>query len=104
MDNICFALIIRDKTCQSGVPIISEKVYTNLSTTENIVLQNGYTLNIFSEQSNRIKLEFINNALNVNVSYYILSDSYGIFDIPIDSGTYRVGVYATRNCCSCIGG
>lgn len=104
MDNICFSLIIRDKTCQSGVPIISEKVYTNLSSNESIVLQNGYMLNVFSTKDNKIKLEFINLALDISVNYYILSDSFGIFDLPIDSGTYRVGVYATKTCCSCIGG
>lgn len=104
MDNICFSIIVRDRTCQSGVPVTSEKVYTNVAQDEIITLQNGYTLTVSNAQADKIKLVFNNDALNVNVTFYILNGSYGIFDLPIDSGTYRVGVYSIKNCCSNIGG
>ena len=98
MDETCFSLIVRDRVCQSGVPLISEKVFTNLPE-ETISLKNGYTLTVSNGPSDNILLQFINNAFGINVTYTIKNNSYGIFDLPIDNGTYRVGIFSKkRNC------
>lgn len=70
MDETCFSLIIRDRICQSGVPVTSEKVFTNLPE-ETITLQNGYTLSVSNGPSDNISLQFINTAFGIDVTYMI---------------------------------
>lgn len=100
MDNICFLLSIRTRICQSGVPVSSEKTYTNISSSTNILLDNGYTLNVQKSTNDTINLNFINTVLGFNFTFNISNNSTTVYDLPIDSGTYRLIIFVTMRCCN----
>lgn len=100
MDNVCYFLAIKFRVCQSGVPLSQEKVYTNVSTTTDIQLFYGYILNVARATNDTIDLIFKNNALNLNFTFTVSSGSTSVFDLPIDSGTFRIAILASARCCA----
>ena len=100
MENVCYFLAIKFKVCQSGVPLVSQKVYTNVSTTTAIPIYNGYTLNVSGFPNDSINLTFNNTPLNLNFSFSVENGSTTIFDLPIDSGTLKVAILASSRCCA----
>lgn len=99
MECTCFSLIIRDRICQSGVPVTSEQVYSTIPS-DTVILQNGYTLIISNGSSDNILLNFINISLDIDVTFSIQSGTSQVYDLPIDSGTYRVGVFMQKSTCN----
>lgn len=100
MDNVCYFLAVKFRVCQSGVPLTSEKVYTNVSTTTDIQLFYGYLLNVARATNDTIDLIFTNVALNLNFTFTIPNGSTAVFDLPIDSGTFKVAILASARCCA----
>ena len=99
MDNICFFISIRQRVCQSGVPVTSENTYTNLSSDDNIILDNGYVLSFSRNIDNNILLTFYNSALNLSFTFTVEDASTTVYDLPIEGGTYRIAVFVTMRCC-----
>jgi len=100
MDNVCYFVATRFKVCQSGVPLSQEKVYTNVSSTTDIQLFFGYILNVTRATNDSIDLVFTNTALNLNFTFTIANGGTAVFDLPIDSGTFRVAIFASARCCA----
>lgn len=104
MDQICFLLSIRQVTCQSGVPVVNEKTYTNLTSEDQVLLNNGYILTLSSNIINSVTLTFSNPALGINFKLALASGTSAVVDLPIEGGTFRIGVYVERrpcNICEC---
>lgn len=99
MECTCFSLIIRDRICQSGVPVTSEQVYSTIPS-DTVTLQNGYTLVVSNGSSDTINLNFINVVFGINVAFTIDSGTSHVYDLPIDSGTYRVGIFMQKIACN----
>lgn len=100
MDNVCYFVATKFRVCQSGVPLSQEKVYTNVSSTTNIQLYFGYILNVARATNDTIDLIFTNPALNLNFTFTISNGGTAVFDLPIDSGTFRVAIFASARCCA----
>lgn len=100
MDNICFLLSIRTRICQSGVPLNTEKTYTNISSSTNIALENGYTLNVNRSTNDSINLVFTNSILGFNFNFNVNNNSTTLFDLPIDSGSYKILIFVAMRCCN----
>ena len=100
MDNVCYFVATKFRVCQSGVPLSQEKAYTNVSTTTNIQLYFGYILNVARATNDSIDLIFTNTALNLNFTFTIPNGGTAVFDLPIDSGTFRVAIFASARCCA----
>lgn len=102
MDNVCFIISIRQRICQSGVPLNIEKTYTNISANTPIFLSNGYTLTLNRATNNDINLNFVNTAFNLNFTFTVNDSTTTVFDLPIEGGTYRLAIFVSmRCCCSC---
>lgn len=99
MEYTCYMLVVRERTCQSGVPVTNEKVYTNISNIDSIMLDNGYVLNVSQGTNNTLILNFVNTAFDINLEFKLIDATSAVFDLPIQNGTYRVGVYLKLRCC-----
>ncbi len=100
MDNVCYFLAVKFKVCQSGVPITSEKVYTNLSNSTVIDLYYGYTINVKSASNDSLIILIQNTTLNLNLTFTINNGETILIDLPLDSGTLKVILYASARCCA----
>ena len=100
MDNVCYFLAVKFKVCQSGVPIVSEKVYTNLSSSTVIDLYYGYTINVQSTSNDSLNILIQNTMLNLNLTFSITNGETILIDLPLDSGTLKVILYASAKCCA----
>ena len=100
MDNVCYFLAVKFKVCQSGVPITSEKVYTNLSSSTVIDLYYGYTINIQTTSNDSLNILIQNTMLNLNLTFSITNGETILIDLPLDSGTLKVILYASAKCCA----
>lgn len=99
MDNICFFVTIRQRICQSGIPITSNNTYTNISNNTQIILNNGYILTIYRISNNRLRLTFSNTGFNLSFYFDVENGSTNIFDLPIEGGTFRILIFAAMCCC-----
>ncbi len=100
MDNICYFLAVKFRVCQSGVPLVSEKVYTNLSSTTIIDLYYGYKINVAQASNDSLTVLITNNALNLSLTFTINNRETILIDLPLDSGTLKVILYASARCCA----
>ena len=100
MDNLCFIVAVRQRICQSGVPIITNNTFTNIENNSTIDLNNGYILTIYRVSNNRIRLTFVNNILNLSFFFDVINGSTNVFDIPLEGGTFRIAIFAAMRCCS----
>lgn len=100
MDNVCYFVATKFKVCQSGVPLEQEKTYTNVSTTTNIQLFFGYVLNVARATNDSVDLIFTNSALNLNFTFTVTNGGTQVFDLPIDSGTFKVAIFVSARCCA----
>ena len=100
MDNICFIVSIRQKVCQSGVPINIDRTFSNVSNNTTFDLLNGYTLTIYKISNCRIRLNFVNQTFGFNFSFDVNDSTTSAFDLPIDSGTFKILIFASMRCCN----
>lgn len=100
MDNICFLVSIRQRICQSGVPINIDRTFTNLDNNSTITLLNGYTVTISRISNCQIRFTFVNDVFDFNFSFDVQDSTTNAFDLPIDSGTFRILIFASIRCCN----
>lgn len=100
MDNVCFLICIRQRICQSGVPVNIDRTYTNVSNNTVFNLLNGYTLTIYRISNCKIRFTFTNETFDFNFSFEVDDSTTTVFDLPIDSGTFRIAVFASMRCCN----
>lgn len=100
MSNSCFAILIRQRACQNGVPVTTDKVISNINETENIALNFGYTVNLSTFGADDILVTFNNITLNLSLRFSITNPGVGVFDLPIDGGTFRVVIISQEVCCN----
>ncbi len=100
MSNSCFAILIRQRACQNGVPVTTDKVISNINEAENVSLNFGYTVSLSTFGSDDILVTFTNVALNLTLRFSISNPGIGVFDLPIDGGTFRVVIISQEVCCN----
>lgn len=100
MNNRCFAVLIRQRACQNGVPVTTDKTINNINEAENINLNFGYVLSLSTFGADDILVTFTNISLNLTLRFSISSPGIGIFDLPIDGGTFRVVIVIQEICCN----
>ena len=100
MDQFCFLLSVRQVTCQSGVPVVNEKTYTALTSNDEVLLQNGYVLTLASNINNTVTVTLTGLAMGTTFSLVLVTESTVILDLPIEGGTFRVGIYVEKTLCN----
>lgn len=100
MEDICFLVNIRQRICQSGVPVNIDRTFTNVANGTTFTLLNGYTVTIYKISNCQIRFTFVNNTFNFNFSFDVQDSTISAFDLPIDSGTFRIVVFASIRCCN----
>ena len=100
MDNICFTVSIRQRICQSGVPVNIDRVFANVSNNTTFDLLNGYTVTIYRISNCRVRLTFVNQTFGFNFSFDVNDSTTNAFDLPIDGGTFRILIFASMRCCN----
>lgn len=100
MDNICFLIGIRQRICQSGVPVNIDRSFTNVANNTTFQLLNGYTVTIYKISNCQIRYTFVNETFGFNFSFDVQDSTTSAFDLPIDSGTFRILIFASIRCCN----
>lgn len=100
MNEICYTLAIKQKTCQSSVNKIFDNVYTNIGVGTDVPLQFGYTLTYLAGTCAHCTIQLSNPIYIPTLNFNIPNDSYKIFDLPCECGTYRVYVGAILSPCT----
>lgn len=99
MNNCCFSILIRQRACQNGVPVTTDRVITNISDMENILLNFGYTLSLSMFGNDDILVTFTNIAFGITLRFTISNPGIGVFDLPIDGGSFRVVIISKQTPC-----
>ncbi len=99
LNNCCYTLAVRQRTCQNGVARITDNVYTNISNGSTYNLSFGYKLTIIDINTAGISIKISNPDFIPSLIFNIPSDSYKIFDLPKESGTLRVYIGIRCTCC-----
>lgn len=99
-NNICFLVSIRQRICQSGVPINIDRSFTNVANNTTFELLNGYSVTIYRISNSRIRYTFANDTFGFNFSFDADDSVTTAFDLPIDSGTFRILIFACMRCCN----
>lgn len=100
MNNCCFSILIRQRACQNGVPVTTDRIITNISDMENISLIFGYIVSLSMFGSNDILATFTNVGLGITLRFSISNPGIGVFDLPIDGGTFRVVIISKQTPCN----
>ena len=100
MDNCCFQVVIRQRACQNGVPIITERAYNNIPENEVISLNYGYSLTLSTLGSNNILVNFTNVSFEINLTFSMTNPGIGVFDLPIEGGTFRISITSIQVPCN----
>ncbi len=99
-NNICFLVSIRQRICQSGVPVNIDRSFTNVANNTTFELLNGYRVTIYRISNCRIRYTFVNDTFGFNFSFDVDESVTTAFDLPIDSGTFRILIFACMRCCN----
>ena len=100
MNECCFQVVIRQRACQNGVPIITEKSYDNIPENEIISLNYGYTVILSTLGGANILVNILNPTFDVNLNFSITNPGIAIFDLPIDGGTFRFSIASIQRPCN----
>ena len=82
IDNCCFLLAIRQRTCQNGVARVIDNIYINISAQSTYSLSFGYTLKVSSINQNSISINISNDDFIPSLIFNIPVNSYKVFDLP----------------------
>ena len=99
IDNCCFLLAIRQRTCQNGVARVIDNIYINISAQSTYSLSFGYTLKVSSINQNSISINISNDDFIPSLIFNIPVNSYKVFDLPKESGTFKVYVWLKFSSC-----
>jgi hypothetical protein len=100
LNGNCYTLAIRQNTCQSNVNKNFENIYTNIAEQTEIPLSFGYTLTYINGTSTNISITLSNPIFIPNISFTIPADTFVIYDLPCECGTFRVYVGAKKISCA----
>lgn len=100
MNNFCYTLAIRQRTCENGVARYTDNVYTNVTNGTEILLNFGYILTFISSNSDSVTIQLSNPDQIPNLLFNITNNSYKVFDLPVQNGTARIYVGATGISCN----
>lgn len=95
MDQICYTLLVRQRTCQNGIPSNLENTYTNVTNQSIFPLSFGYSFRVISNNRATISIELSNPNFIPNMIFNIPNSGYKVFDLPKENGTLRVYIGAT---------
>lgn len=99
-DCCCFALAIRQRSCQNSISRCQDNIYTNITNGSTISLEFGYSITVISVNCSSITIRLSNQNFIPDLVFNIPNDSYKLFDLPQESGTLRVLVGVKQVCCS----
>ncbi len=100
MNNFCYTIAVRQRTCENGVARNTDNVYTNVTPESEISLHFGYVLTFISGSSGFATIQLSNNEMIPNLIFNIPTGGYKIFDLPVQSGHLRVYIGITSINCS----
>lgn len=103
-DCCCFALAIRQRSCQNGISKNIDNVYTNITTKTSIPLELGYKLTVISISCTSITIKISNPDFIPDLVFNIPNNSFKIFDLPQEACLFRVAIGIKQICCatSCV--
>jgi hypothetical protein len=99
MNETCYTLAVRQRTCQNGISRRIENVYTNVNNNTVIPLSFGYLITVVTRNFRNITIQLSNPSYIPNTIFNIPNGGSKTFDLPKENGTIRVFVGATGiNC------
>lgn len=98
-NNCCYTFAIKQLTCQSGVSKRLDNTYTNTSVGTEFPLSFGYTLTYISGTTKNCTILLSNPVYIPDINFNILNESYKVFDLPCECGTYRLYIAARLSPC-----
>ena len=98
-DCCCFALAIRQKSCQNGISKNIDNIYTNITIGSTIPLEFGYKISVISINCSNTTIKLSNPDFIPDLVFNIPNDSFKIFDLPQEACSLQILVGAKQICC-----
>ncbi|MEG1009436.1 MAG: hypothetical protein RSE41_08905 [Clostridia bacterium] len=100
MNNVCYTIVIKQETCQNGISKVINNTYTNVVVNTEILLNFGYNLKCINNTSTQCIVQILNDIYIPSLTFSIYNESYKIFDLPCECGSYRVYIGVTLGSCA----
>lgn len=95
MNNNCpYTFAIKQLLCQSGVAKRLDNTYVNTPVGSEIPLSFGYILTLIDGTTKNCTILLSNPIYIPNVNFIVLNESFKVFDLPCECGSYRVNIAA----------
>jgi hypothetical protein len=95
LDNQCpYTFAIKQNLCQSGIAKRLDNTYTNTPVGSEIPLSFGYILTLIAGTCKNCTIRLSNPIFIPDINFNILNESFKVFDLPCECGTYRVHIAA----------
>lgn len=78
----CFALAIRQKSCQNSISRCIDNVYTNITLGSSIPLEFGYNITVTNITCSKITIKLSNPDFIPDLTFNITNNSFKLFDLP----------------------
>lgn len=100
-ENCCYNLTVDQSMCQNGISRSFTNTYTNVTTGKIIPLEFGYTMQFISGNNTNTTIRLQNEIFLPQTTFNIPVNSYRVFDLPCECGTYRLAVRTRIVPCAC---
>ncbi|MDD2376453.1 MAG: hypothetical protein PHD15_03530 [Clostridia bacterium] len=95
MDKFCpYTFAIKQLLCQGGINKRLDNTYINTAVGTEIPLSFGYVLTLIAGTCKNSTIMLTNPIYIPNINFIILNESFKIFDLPCECGTYRLHIAA----------
>lgn len=101
-DCCCFALAIRQRSCQNGISRNIDNIYTNITIGTTIPLEFGYKITVTNISCCNISIKLSNPDFIPDLIFNIPNDSFKSFDLPQQACLLQVCVGAKQISCPSI--
>jgi hypothetical protein len=95
LNNNCpYTFAIKQIVCQGGVSKRFDNTYTNTPVGSEIPLSIGYVLTFIRGTCKNCTVRISNPLFIPDINFNILNESFKVFDLPCECGTYRLHIAA----------
>ena len=98
-DCCCFALVIRQRSCQNGISRNLDNIYTNITNGSSISLELGYSITIINITCSNVTIRLSNKDFIPDLIFNIPNNGFKSFDLPQQACSLLVCIGVKQICC-----
>jgi len=95
LDKFCpYTFAIKQLLCQGGISKRLDNTYINTPVGTEIPLSFGYILTLVAGTGKNCTIMLTNPIYIPNINFIVLNESFKVFDLPCECGSYRLHIAA----------